>query len=91
MSKQQALSHALRYAYTLGSRHFGDRNRRGTDNAADYAAHLAARDTARNAAHDAARSHYWRRRLFFLNHLDFFRNLGRCAQLPVHDVGLDLS
>ena len=62
----------------------------GTDNPADHAAHLAARNSSRNASNDAARPHHRRRSFVFLNHLNFLGNLGGGAELPVHDIGLNL-
>src|SRR6266576_996647 len=87
---QQALRNARRHTYALRGgdlRHSNVRSRAGY--AAQHAAHRPARYSTRNSAHDARRGHDRWRRLFFLNHLNFLRNLGRSAQLAVDDVGLD--
>src|SRR6185312_338061 len=71
---QQTLRHALRDAYALRSHSLRYRSGAGgsADNAADHATHGAARYATRNAAHHAHRAR--RRRVFFLNHLNFLRN-----------------
>src|SRR4051812_25684248 len=90
LADQKPGLHARRYTHTLWSGDLGQGHVRArAGNAAEHAAHGASRDTARNSAQYACRRHNRRRRLFFLNHLDFLWNLGRSAQLAVHDVGLD--
>src|SRR5438270_551681 len=85
---QQALGHTLRHANSLRCSRFRDGNRRRADNAAYDATHLPTGDPAWHAAHHTRR-HLWRS-FFFLNHLNFLRDLGGRAELTVDDVGLNL-
>src|ERR1700733_2998112 len=89
LANQKALGDALGNPHPLRSSDFRHGHGSGADNAADHTAHLAAGNTTRNPAHDAAGGHL-RRSFVFLNHLDLLRDLGRCAQSSVHDVGLNL-
>src|SRR5207247_6501412 len=85
---QQTLGHTLRHANSLRCSRFRDGNRRRADNAAYDATHLPTGDPAWHAAHHTRR-HLWRS-FFFLNHLNFLRDLGGRAELTVDDVGLNL-
>jgi len=87
---QKARGDALRYADTLRGRDLRHGHWRGTNNAANYPAHLATRNSSRNASDYASRCHRRRWGLIFLDHLNLLRNLGRGAQSPIHDIGLNL-
>src|SRR5580700_6259177 len=85
---QQSGEYARRNPDTRWRCHLRRRNRYGAEHAANNAAHGSARNAARDTAHYAGRSH-GRRRLVFLNHFDFLRNLGGRAQFAVDDIGLN--
>src|SRR5579871_2581856 len=89
-ANQQALRNALGYPYPLRSGDLRNSHRSGADNSSNHATHGTARNTTGNAAHHASRSHRRGWSFVLLNHLNFFRNLGWCAQLTIHDVGLNL-
>src|SRR5579872_6473256 len=88
-ANQQSLSHTLRHANTLRRSNLGHSDRGGADNASDDASHLSTRDSTWYTADNPSR-HDRRRRFFFLNHLYFLWNLGRCAELVVDDISLYL-
>src|SRR5579864_1096617 len=90
LADQKSGRYAGGNAHALRRGDLGHGDWRRAQNAANHATHRSSRDTARNAAHHARGSHGRWRSLVFLDHLNFFRNLGGGAQFAVDDVGLNL-
>src|ERR1035437_1470390 len=86
---QQSLRDAGGYAHPLRGSGLGDRYGGGAKHTAQNAAHATPGHAARYAAHYASDSR-GRWRLVLFNHLNLFRNGGRCPQLAVVQLALDL-